>query len=58
MEEKFELQTRLKGLGYYGGEIDGNLGSGSRAAIREFQNRMGLEATGEPTENVLDHLRR
>ena len=57
MEEKFELQTRLKRLGYYGGEIDGNLGSGSKDAIRAFQERMGLSASGEPTQDVLNHLR-
>lgn len=57
MEEKFEMQTHLKRLGYYGGEIDGNLGSGSKAAIRAFQERMGLSASGEPSQDVLNHLR-
>ena len=57
MEEKFELQTRLKRLGYYGGEIDGNLGSGSQEAIRQFQSRMGLDADGVPSQNVLQRLR-
>ncbi|WP_099865645.1 lytic murein transglycosylase [Pararhizobium haloflavum] len=58
MEEKFELQTRLKHLGYYGGEIDGNLGSGSQAAIKQFQSRTGMDADGVPSQNVLDRLRR
>ena len=57
MEEKFELQTRLKSLGYYGGEIDGNLGSGSQEAIRQFQSRVGLDADGQPSSNVLQRLR-
>jgi membrane-bound lytic murein transglycosylase B len=38
VKEKFELQTRLKQLGFYDGEIDGNIGSGSRAAIAAFQS--------------------
>ncbi len=56
--EKFELQTRLKELGYYDGEVDGNFGSGSKAAIQAFQNRMGLAADGEPSQQVLKALRR
>ncbi|WLR91777.1 lytic murein transglycosylase [Shinella zoogloeoides] len=56
--EKFELQTRLKELGYYEGEVDGNFGSGSKAAIQAFQNRMGLAADGEPSQQLLRALRR
>ena len=56
--EKFELQTRLKELGYYEGEVDGNFGSGSKAAIQAFQNRMGLAADGEPSQRLLNALRR
>jgi len=56
--EKFELQTRLKELGYYEGEVDGNFGSGSKAAIQAFQNRMGLAADGQPSQNLLRALRR
>ncbi|MGQ3211204.1 lytic murein transglycosylase [Shinella sp.] len=56
--EKFELQTRLKELGYYEGEVDGNFGSGSKAAIQAFQNRVGLAADGEPSQQLLKALRR
>lgn len=56
--EKFELQTRLKELGYYDGEVDGNFGSGSKAAIEAFQNRMGLAADGQPSQDLLRVLRR
>ena len=56
--EKFELQTRLKELGYYEGEVDGNFGSGSKAAIQAFQNRMGMAADGEPSQQLLKVLRR
>ncbi|MCJ8055488.1 lytic murein transglycosylase [Shinella curvata] len=58
MTEKFELQTRLKELGYYEGEVDGNFGSGSKAAIQAFQNRMGMDADGEPSQKLLKVLRR
>ncbi len=58
VDQKFEIQTRLKALGYYDGDIDGNLGSGSRAAIAAFQAQNGLTATGEPSHKVLKALRR
>lgn len=55
---KFELQTRLKALGYYDGEIDGNIGSGSRAAIEAFQSRAGLTRDGIPSQKILETIRR
>jgi membrane-bound lytic murein transglycosylase B len=56
--EKFELQTRLKQLGYYSGEVDGNFGSGSKAAIQAVQSRMGMSADGEPSQSLLKALRK
>ncbi|MDM9625827.1 lytic murein transglycosylase [Rhizobium sp. S152] len=58
VKEKFELQTRLKTLGYYDGEVDGNFGSGSKAAIAAVQARMGLEQDGEPSLPLLKALRK
>ncbi|MDF1607887.1 lytic murein transglycosylase [Hoeflea sp. YIM 152468] len=58
VKEKFELQTRLKKLGYYDGEIDGNFGSGSRAAIASFQSRAGLTGEAIPSQRILDAIRR
>lgn len=58
MREKFELQTRMKALGYYKGEVDGNFGSGSKAAITSIQSRLGIPADGEPSRVLLDALRR
>jgi membrane-bound lytic murein transglycosylase B len=58
MKEKFELQSRLKELGYYEGEVDGNFGSGSKAAIANLQQRMGLQPDGEPSEHLLRVLRK
>ncbi|MCO6185030.1 lytic murein transglycosylase [Rhizobium sp. L1K21] len=57
VEEKFEIQERLKALGYYQGEVDGNLGSGSKAAIAAFQKRKGLKVDSEPSKALLEHLR-
>ena len=56
--EKFELQTRLKTLGYYSGDVDGNFGSGSKAAIAAVQERIGMQPDGEPSLSLLDALRR
>ncbi|QLF68116.1 lytic murein transglycosylase [Peteryoungia desertarenae] len=57
VNEKFELQTRLQALGYYDGKIDGNIGSGSRAAIAAIQQRLGLPSDGQPSRVLLDKLR-
>ncbi len=56
-DEKFELQERLKELGYYAGEIDGQIGSGSQDAIQLFQEKEGLAVDGMPTRPLLRALR-
>ncbi len=58
VQQKFELQTRLKQLGYYDGVVDGNFGSGSKAAISAVQQRIGMDADGEPSMNLLNALRK
>lgn len=58
VDEKFEIQSRLKALGYYDGDVDGNLGTSSKAAIVAFESRNGLNGTGEPSKVLLQHLRR
>ncbi len=57
IKEKFELQSRMKELGYYNGEVDGNFGSGSKAAISAVQSRIGMAADGQPSRSLLDALR-
>ena len=58
IDKKFEIQERLKKKGYYDDEIDGIFGSGSRQAIRTFQTDDGLIVDGQPTQQVLDALRK
>ncbi len=41
-----ELQGRLKHLGYYNGEIDGDFGSGTLKSVKWFQSEFGLPADG------------
>ena len=57
IKEKFELQSRMQALGYYDGEIDGNFGSGSKAAITAIQTRLGMTTDGQPSKDLLDKLR-
>lgn len=40
------VQERLKELGYYTGEIDGQFGSGTEEAVRLFQRQNGLDVDG------------
>ncbi len=54
--DKIELQKKLQEKGYYTGEIDGNLGDGTKAAIRQFQNQAGLLEDGIPSQDLLKAL--
>ncbi len=40
------LQTRLKEWGYYKGSVDGVYGSGTEAAVKQFQKKHGLAVDG------------
>ncbi len=51
-----DLQSRLAGLGYYTGDIDGEFGPGTKEAVTAFQKANGLEAdgiVGEETRKLL-----
>ena len=50
------VQTRLRNLGFYGGSIDGEPGEDTRAALRSFQLRAGLTATGEADPATIEAL--
>ena len=51
-----ELQTRLQELGYYTGKIDGDYGSGTKAAVQAFQQLNGLDADGIAGQKTLAAL--
>ena len=57
IEDKFELQELLRDTGFYSGPIDGQIGSGTKKAIRQFQQQQGMAADGRPSQNLLDALR-
>ncbi|MBQ4347345.1 MAG: spore cortex-lytic enzyme [Firmicutes bacterium] len=50
------LQSALKGLGFYSGEIDGIYGSGTESAVRRFQSSRGLSSDGQAGPNTLSEL--
>lgn len=55
-EKVWKLQERLKELGYYTGEVDGQFGPGTREAVIAFQKKNRLDAdglAGEETQKVL-----
>ena len=58
LEERCESQRLLRSHGYYSGTIDGNLGRGSRDAIRQFQQASGLKDTGIANKKLLTLLRK
>jgi lytic murein transglycosylase len=56
-DERLELQQLLARHGYDVGEPDGQLGAKTRAAIREFQARIGQVPDGYASAVILDRLR-
>jgi hypothetical protein len=52
-----KVQSELARRGYYHGPIDGVIGTGSRQAIRGFQEAKGLPVTGLIDPNVLRALK-
>jgi membrane-bound lytic murein transglycosylase B len=55
-DERQRLQLLLTLAGFYDGDIDGNIGSGSRQAIRDFQRQAGLTPDGVETRALLQRL--
>ena len=55
-EKVEEMQKRLKALGYYDGEIDGQFGPGTKQAVISFQQNNGLEADGLAGNDTLNRL--
>ena len=51
-----KVQQRLKKLGYYTGTPDGDYGGGTKTAVKNFQKRNGLKATGTVNKKTLSKL--
>ncbi len=52
-----QIQLALQRFGYDPGRVDNVVGRKTRSAILAYQRRNGLEPTGEPSLELLDHLR-
>jgi membrane-bound lytic murein transglycosylase B len=52
-----ELQQILQNAGYYDGSIDGIMGSGTRGAVRQYQQSAGLPMDGYASYLLLERLR-
>ena len=50
------VQTKLADQGYYHGQVDGVIGSGTMEAVRRFQADRGLKVTGKIDPGLLDAL--
>lgn len=55
--EVSDLQTALKALGYYAGDITGHAGEKTVTAIKAFQSKCGLTADGIAGPDTLDKIR-
>ncbi len=53
-----EIQTRLVKLGYHKGKPDGFLGKRTVAAIRAYQQKVGMKVDGKASQALLERLRR
>ena len=51
-----DLQRKLANRGFDVGEVDGILGAGTRAAVREVQRQLGMPADAWPTPALLGRL--
>ena len=51
-----EMQQRLKELGYYDGEVDGDFGGGTEEAVRLYQRQNGLDVDGIAAEKTFASL--
>jgi len=56
LNEVKDLQRQLAKQGFEVGEIDGKLGSGTRAAVKAMQVKLGLPADGYPDADLLSKL--
>ena len=50
------LQNKLKSYGFYSGNVDGDYGEGTEAAVKAFQRANGLTADGKAGSSTLNKL--
>jgi len=55
-EQVADVQRQLMASGYYDGPADGNLGTGTREAIRSYQRDQGLPQTGLLSHRMVEQL--
>ena len=55
-EEVVRLQSKLKMMGYYTGNVDGDFGESTKNAVRAFQRANGLTVDGKAGERTLEKL--
>lgn len=53
-KEVTKIQTRLKSWGYFSGEVTGYYGSQTTEAVKRFQQKHGLSATGVADRKTLE----
>ncbi|MBN9670124.1 lytic murein transglycosylase [Roseibium aggregatum] len=51
-----QLQTKLSNMGYDVGKVDGILGAGTRSAVQQVQQKLGMPADAWPTPALLSRL--
>lgn len=56
-DEPTGVQARLRGLGFYFGKVDGEIGPKTQAALRRFQKAQGSSVTGELDDATRSSLR-
>jgi lytic murein transglycosylase len=57
-QQVMDLQRLLLKHGYDVGDVDGKVGSATRAAVKKAQMKAGLPADSYPTAELIDRLRR
>lgn len=50
------VQSILSDLDFYAGDVDGLMGPNTRTAIEAYRSKVGLPASGEIDDELLDHL--
>jgi N-acetylmuramoyl-L-alanine amidase len=56
LNQNLGIQERLQNLGFYHGELNGELNQETRDALWEFQDYMGIDPTGELDDETRDEL--